>query len=307
MSGLITRITNAQQLEVKGYLRLVYGNAYKKYPEEWSQIFNVLKSDKAEERGVQNVGMGLARITAEGAETPLDSGGEGYKHSVRNFTVRLGFAITQEAEEDGQMGSTAAQNVKDMAEAFRTTKETLHANKFNYGTDTGAANLYSDGKPLFATDHPLANGGTLSNKLATNAQISVTALENLLTQMNQVTDDRGRPKMILPKLLVHGTGTQFTVERLLKSDGQSDTANRAINAIKSTGSIPKTLMSHYLSNANTWLIVSDVDSGLTSFDRVAYSDDMYRDPKTTNLMYWGRERYSMTAFDSPRAAFAGYI
>lgn len=307
MSGLVSRATNSQQNEVKGYITLTYGDAYKKYPEEFSQMFDVIKSTKAEERILQRVGMGLARITAEGKETPLDSGREGYRQTVRNQTIRLGFAITKEAEMDGQMGSTAARNATDMAEAFKVTKETLHANIFNFGTDIGATHLYGDGKPLFATDHPLVGGSTISNRLSTLSQLSVTALENLLTQINQTTDDRGRPKMLRVKKLVVGTGLEFVANRILNSDGQSDTANRAINAIKDTKSIPGSMMSHYLSNVNSWFLTTDVENGLISFNRMSYEDYMDVDPKTRNMLYTGWERYCMTAGDSARAAFAGNI
>lgn len=305
MSGLITSATNPLQ-ELKDLVTVTYGDNYNKVPEEYSQMFDVRKSTRGEEVILQRTGMGAARVTPEGARIQLDSGGEGYRQYVRHLDITLGFAITKKAERDGQMGSTMSRGAKDLAEAFKMTKETIHANIINYGTDTGATHLYGDGKPLFATDHPLAGGGTLSNKLSTAAQLSVTSLEQLLTQMHQVTDDRGRPKPVRAKALVIGTGSVFTTERILNSDGQSDTANRAINAIKSTKSIPKHMVNHYLSNANIWFIVSDIDAGLISFQREAYSDDMTIEPLTRNKLYTGWEAYSATAGDSSRAAFGGY-
>ena len=91
---------------------------------------------------------------------------------------------------------------------------------------------------LFSTEHPTI-AGVFSNTLATAADLNETSMEQALIDIAAMTDERGLKiaargvKMIIP------SNTQFTAERLFKSQGRVGTADNDINATKSMGMIPQ--------------------------------------------------------------------
>src|SRR5262245_17259411 len=158
-------------------LNTVFGMEYDRYPEQWPEIFDVETSAKAYEEDVLMVGLGAAPVKAEGAPIQYDDGGESYIARYNHETIALGFAITEEAEEDGLYGSVGQKMARSLARSLQQTKEVKGANVINNGHS--ASFLGGDGVALFSTAHPLFGGGTLANKLTTPADLSEAALEEM--------------------------------------------------------------------------------------------------------------------------------
>ena len=154
-------------------LNTIFGMEYDMYPEQWRQVFSTEASKKAFEEDVQMYGFGAAPVKAEGAAISYDSGAEGIVARYVHETIALAFAITEEAEEDGLYGSLGAKYAKALARSMQHTKEIKGMNVLNNGFSTSASPVFGgDGKTLIATDHPLGGGGTGSNQLATNADLT---------------------------------------------------------------------------------------------------------------------------------------
>lgn len=109
----------------------------------------------------------------------------------------------------------------------------MAANVFNNGFSTSYP--IGDGAALLSTSHPLWGGGTSSNKLATPADFSESALEDLLIQIRNCVDDRNLPTPINPKQLVVGNSNYFQAVRILRTMQRVGTTDNDINAIKSVG------------------------------------------------------------------------
>ena len=79
----------------------------------------------------------------------------------------------------------------------------------------------------------------VKNTLTTQADLNETSLEQSLIDIAAITDERGLRiaakgvKMIIP------SANQFNAERLMKSQGRTQTADNDINAINSMGMIPQ--------------------------------------------------------------------
>jgi hypothetical protein len=154
-----------------------------------------------------------------------------------------------------------------------------------------------DGSNLFATTHPTI-AGTVSNTLATQADLNETSLEQSLIDIAAMTDERGLKiaargmKMIVPSEL------QFQAERLMKSQGRTGTADNDINAIVSMGMVPQGYrVNNFLTDPNAYFFITDVPNGMKYFERTPIRTAMEGDFDTGNVRYKARERYRFGVSD----------
>ncbi len=185
-----------------------FGLEYKRHPNEWRRIFQVENSTRAWEEDQLMVGFGAAQVKAEGGGVAYDQGGEGWTARYNNETIALAFAITEEALEDGQYGNLAKKYAPALARSLQHTKEVKGASILNNGFDSNYGG--GDGKPLFATDHPLWGGGEAANKLETPADLAEASLEEMLNLIGDCEDDRGIPVSLMTKCLIVPTELQWT-------------------------------------------------------------------------------------------------
>lgn len=294
---MINRAKNLRQLEPG--LNSLFGQTYNLYPKEWSDIFDTFTSDRAYEEEAMISGFGAAVKKAEGAPISYDEAGEGWVARYLHETYALGFVITEEAVEDNLYEKISTRYTRALARSMAHSKEIKAVSVLNNSQNTGY--LGGDGKPLIATDHPLLNGDTFSNKATTD--ISETALEDAYIKISQFTDERGLPIATKIKKLVVPVASTFIVERLLGSLQQSGTGDNTVNAIRTTGVMSGSYtVNHYLTDPDSWFIITDIPDGLKHFQRSPMRKGMHTDDKTGNMMYYARERYSF-GWSNPRAVF----
>ncbi len=272
-------------------LNAVFGLEYNRYPEEWRQVFDVETSTKAYEEDLLEVGFGEAPEKPEGESVQFDDAGESWVARYYHITVALAFAITEEAEEDGLYGSIGSKMSRALARSLQHTKEIRGASVLNNGFN--ASFTGGDNVSLFSNAHPLYGGGTLSNILATAADLSETSLEEMLILISTWTDDRGIPlnaraiKLIIPPQL------RFIATRILKSDFRPGTGDNDINAMKSLGELSADpAINHRLTDPDAWFIKTDIPDGLKHFVRKPVSRGVEGHFETGNVRYKARERYS---------------
>ena len=264
-----------------------WGDAYKDQPLMFSDIFEQGTSDKSYEETVELAGFGLAPTKSEGGSISYDTTYNGYTTRFTNTVYGLGFIVTEEAAEDNQYKDQATRRAKALKRSMRHTKEWIHANHFNRATDSAYAG--GDGKELLATDHPTANG-TQSNELATAADLSQSAIEDLLIQLRSAKDTRGLIMNLQPVALLTSPTDEFNAERILKSSLQSDNAENATNALK--GKFSKGAMSWaFLTDTDQWFVKTD-NPGLKLFNRRALALEKDGDFETGNFKHKATERFA---------------
>jgi phage major head subunit gpT-like protein len=216
-------------------------------------------------------------------------------------TYGLGAIITREAMEDNQYESVATRKAAKLARSMRQTKENVHANVLNRAFT--AAYAGGDGKELCATDHPTAASGDFSNELSTPAALSHTSLEQMLIQIRNATDHRGKKITLRPKKLVIPTSLMFTAEVLLKSTLRSGTANNDINAVKSMSMLSdKPAVISRLTSTTAWWIHTDAPEGLKILMRRKMTRSSEGDFETDSMKYKATERYG-TGWTDPRGIY----
>jgi hypothetical protein len=267
-----------------------YGRAYDKHPTQWTDLFEKETSDKKYEEVVESVGFGLAPIKPEGEPITYDTDSQGATSRFTHLAYALGFMITWEERRDNLYMEVSRRRSPDLAFSMQQTKETVHANIYNRGFS--ASYLGGDGKELFATDHP-SMVGSQSNELSGGADLSETAIEDMVIQIRTAVDPRGRKIQLQPRSLHIHPSDEFEAARILKSILQNDTANNAINAIRATGALPEgAKVNQYFSDTDAWFIRTNCPWSMLSFERDPMVFDEDNDFDTKNLKYAAYERYS---------------
>ena len=294
-------ISRAQLVkELEPGLNALFGLEYKQYENQHAEIYTTESSDRAFEEEVMLSGFANAQVKGEGAGVSFDQAQETFTARYTHETVALAFAITEEAIEDNLYDRLASRYTKALARSMANTKQIKSVNPLINGFGGGFTS--GDGSNLFATTHPTI-AGTVSNTLATQADLNETSLEQSLIDIAAMTDERGLRiaargvKMIIPSEL------QFTAERLMKSQGRTATADNDINAIVSMGMVPQGYrVNNYLTDTDAFYIITDVPNGMKMFNRAPLTTAMEGDFDTGNVRYKARERYSFGVSD-PRGIF----
>lgn len=279
------------------------GMSYNEY-NEYTNIFDVRTSTKNFEEIVGTYGTGLAVTKTEGGTITFDTMAQGFTARFTHIVMGLGFRITREAMEDNQYMELAAQRAKALGFSMRVTKETIAANVLN----NAFSNSYTmgsnhDGKGLCATDHPLAKGGTYSNRPSVDTDLSELALEQANIDIGGFVNDAGIKIAVRPVKLVIPRQLEFEAKRILGSDLQYDTANNAVNAMKAIGTYSGGYtINHYLTDTNAWFVLTDCPDGMIMFQRRALEVSQDEEFNTENIAFKATERYSFGWAD-PRGIY----
>jgi hypothetical protein len=291
-------ISRAQLVkELEPGLNALFGLEYKRYDNESSEIYVTESSDRAFEEEVMLSGFANADVKAEGQGVSYDEAQETYTARYTMETIALAFAITEEAIEDNLYDRLASRYTKALARSMSNAKQVKAAVPLNNGLPSVATYKTGDAVSLFSTNHTTINGA-VSNTLTTQADLNETSLEQSLIDIAAMTDERGLKiaargvKMIVP------SANQYQAERLLKSQGRTQTADNDINAINSMGMIPQGYrVNHFLNDSDSFYIITDVPNGMKHFERTPLTTSMEGDFDTGNVRYKARERYVFGASD----------
>ena len=294
-------ISRAQLVkELEPGLNALFGLEYKRYDNQHAEIYATESSDRAFEEEVMLSGFANADVKAEGAGVSFNDAQETYTARYTMETIALAFAITEEAIEDNLYDRLSSRYTKALARSMSNAKEVKGAAPLNNGLPAiaaGTAFQTGDGVNLFSTAHPTI-AGTVANTLTTQADLNETSLEQSLIDIAAMTDERGLKiaargvKMIVP------SANQYQAERLLKSQGRTQTADNDINAINSMGMIPQGYrVNQFLNDSDSFYIITDVPNGMKHFERTPLTTSMEGDFDTGNVRYKARERYVFGASD----------
>jgi hypothetical protein len=266
-----------------------FGQDYNDHPQFVDKMFDIRSSDMAFEEDVELTGFGLIATKNEGGPISYDAMKQGYTSRYTHVSYALGFIVTREEFDDNVYRKVGAQRSRALSRSFRVSREIIGANVLNNGfTASGNA----DGVALFSTAHPTP-AGTQSNRLATDADFSESAVEDMVKLMAQAKDSSGLPIAITPRRIIAGTDYMFEVERLMKSVSRVGTADNDINALRSMGLFTgEPIINPYLTDSDAWFVTTDAQDGLIGYNRTPLEIRRDNDFDTLNLKVAGFTRYS---------------
>lgn len=266
-----------------------WGRMYNEHVAEYTDLFEMETSDKAYEEDVEITGFGLAPIKPEGTAIVYDTETQASVTRYTNVAYALGYIVTYEELRDDLYESVSKRRAQALAFSMRQTKENVGAAVYNNAfssTYTGG-----DGVSLINTAHPTL-AGNQSNQLTTAADLSETAIEDLVIQIMQTQNNRGLKISNLPQSLHVPPAYWFESNRILKSILQNDTANNAINVLRATNALPKGIkVNHYFTSNTAWFIRTNIPRSMQWFERETISFDQDNDFDTKNAKAACYERY----------------
>lgn len=273
-----------------------FGLGYSRYDDEYKAIFDIEQSMMNYERDVNVHGFGMAAVKPEGTAVQYDTMAEGWAYSYIHVPYALGFTITHEAMADNLYMKLAKQNTEELGKALREAKETVAANILNRAFSNSY--VYADGIELCSTAKLLSGGGTYANKLAVDADLSESSLEQALIDIGGFVNDRSMKSKIMPKKIIVPRQLEFEVQRILKSNLRVSTADNDINVVKEGRYLPEGwVVNHYLTDSDAWFIKTDCARGLVHFVREPVKIDSDLEFNTDNILVKAYERYSFGSTD----------
>ena len=286
-----------------------FGMGYDTEQDEYSQIFSVRTSDKKFEQDVSMAGLGLFGVKPEGENVTYDSANQGFVHQFNHLTYSSGIIITREAFSDNQYNIDVFKpRSMELGFAARTTRETIAANVLNRAFNTAyTMGTNSDSLPLCSASHVTgAPGAAVYSNLSTAGDLSELVLEGMIINIGLATDSRGKHIRLMPDKLVIPPGLMMDAERILGSTLQNDTANNAINVLKSKSWFPGGIVvNHYLTDTDAFFITTSANksgTGLVWYDRWPLEFGADNEFDTENAKYKATFRCSV-GWDDPRSTY----
>ena len=249
-----------------------FGAEYNKHGDQNGPLFDVKSSKQNYEEIVEQTSFGLAPVKAEGSSTSYDSHAQGATSRGTNVAYSLGYIVTREEKADNLYEKVSMARASSLAFSMATTRNIVGANVYNRFDDTGYTG--GDGSALGVTDHASLVGNQ-SNILATAADLSEAALEDITIQIMDAKNSRGLQIALQPQCLILPTALVYEGERILKSSLRVTSADNDINALKSMGVIPKMVVNNYLTDSDQWFVRTNAPNSMCWFDRegVEFSKD----------------------------------
>lgn len=236
-------------------------------------------------------GMGEASRKGEGAAIQYDSIDQESNTRWAVHTYVKAARLTMESIEDNVYQDLLPMYAKEIAKSLVYTKDEKRAEIFNNAYTSGETG--PDGKVLIATDHPLQAGGTSSNKLATDSDLSEDALEQMSILVDGFLNPDGLKSMYNAQYLVVPTQLKYEACRIMKSKLQTNSAENNINAINQRGDVKDYMVWKRLSDTDGWYLTTDADNSLLEVSRKGLQRKEHNDPYTFDLVISIYERYRM--------------
>jgi phage major head subunit gpT-like protein len=240
-------------------LEEIVTDSMEEFPMEHERIFNVRTMTTGIAQHTQTTGIPAVGQLAEGEEYPMDQMVQGYDKTYKAVKYGVIVPITEELLEDNQH-EDAIDRAEALARAMREAERISAASVFNNAFSTTGP----DGKSLCATDHPLPypGAGTSSNRLATDADLSLASIEDMVTLMRGTKDGSGKKVLVRPRHLIVPPSLEFLAHELLQSDSkpQASTANNltevnAVNAVRARYGLEPIVMD-YLTDDDAWFLAA---------------------------------------------------
>jgi hypothetical protein len=274
-------------LLAEGLWRVLF-NTLNRQPNQWVGVFHTHTMHKAYEEDAKVAGLGAMVPKPEGDPISFDVPimGPGVRYTPASYG--LGFRITREMWDDDLyhiMDKMAAELGRAASYKIEVDAWSLLNNAFN------PAYAGADGLPLVHSAHTRLDGGqTMGNRPAVDVDFSATAYQAALDHFKSLVDERGRPVVMNPSLLIIDPSFEWAAREILESEYKPYTANNEVNVLRSDGKMDY-LLSRYLTDSDSWFVLSD-EHDLNFFWRVKPETGEADDFLTGDALYKIYSRYA---------------
>lgn len=290
-SGRMTTGTNPRTLQFG--LDKIVQHFQNQYLGKGMDLFTSVKAEKGFYEMLQLAGMGLAAPKGEGDVLTYDSIDQDFGARFPVFTYEKSARITMEALEDNLYESWLERIGAELTKAHLYNRDYLQARILNRATvDNGP-----DSVPLLSTAHPLQAGGTNTNRLSPDLDLSEDAVEQAIILVDNFLNPDGLQSDYYSKKLIVPVALKYVAQRIFASKYRTSTADNDVNAVMDMGELEKVVVWKRLTGATTWFITTDAPNGLIHAEKKGMTTKTFNDPFTYDTIITAHSRFRELFFD----------
>lgn len=263
----------------------------KAYVGPYMEIFDRVDATKGFYEIVQVAGMGPAALRNESQVlTNFDTINQDFNPRYTIYTYEKAARASMEAIADNQYEDLVSRMAQCIATAHNVNKDLQAATILNNATTT----TWGDGVALLSTAHPLQAGGTNSNRLNPDLDLSLDAVQTAIIGVQAFKNPDGLLGMYETETLVVPPALQFVADVILNSRYKTGSMNNDINPVNRRGDITDYIVWRRLTNTTTWFILTNQKSdGLILAERQGIESKTFEDNFThdTIVNSWTRFRF----------------
>ena len=270
-------------------LRKVYVETGKERPAEAPLFFNMSDMDWNPITDQQVSGLGTMPAKSEGTQFTYD---EMIMGGTKTYTAEpygLAFEATWEAWRDELYG-VLEEMTRELARAGRNRMEVDAWSLLNNGFST-SFNGFTSGEALFSTSHAGLDGATRANRPSPDIGLSITGIQSAIVRFENMTDERGLPRLMAPVNVILGPTNKFVAREVLGSAGKPYTTDNELNAIIEEDL--SWMVCHYLTSTTMWVMAAAKGVHDLNFlwrDHPIF--DSFDDPHTKNAVFTSYQRHT---------------
>jgi len=271
-------------------LRRVYMETGKDRPLEYPSLFNVEEMDWNPVTDRQISGLGTMPAKGEGTEfirdQPIIGGSKAYTATPYGLAIE----ITWEMWRDELYG-VMRELVAGLKRASVNRQEVDAWSVLNNAFSTSYVG-FTAAEALCSTAHTGLDGTSRANRPAVEIGFSVTGLQNAITRFENMTDERGLPRLMAPTLALIAPANKFVAREILGSGHKPYTANNEINALIAEDL--SWMVCHYFTTATYWFLAASKGVHDLNFlwrDHPIF--DSFDEPLSKNALFTSYQRHTV--------------
>jgi hypothetical protein len=236
--------------------------------------------------------LGGLQVIPEGSPIIWETWKQGSSKTVYFDPVGLGVQITKVLYDDDRKSIT--RNIPaQLAASAAYYKEVRFWDLLNSGFVT-TTRVGIDGVALFSAAHTRVDFATAGNNTATSAALSETTLTAALDAFETLTNEKGMPIKVKPKVLIIPPALKWVAKRLLMSELRPGYSDNDVNVVKDEGL--RYMVCHYLTSTTAWFLLADKHD-LQFIWRTKMAVESGDDINTGNALFKITGRFTVDFFD----------
>lgn len=270
-------------------IRKVLVDTGKERPLEYPLFFNVEDMGWNPVRDRQISGLGTMPAKPEGSQFTLDEPILGGEKEYEADPFGLAIEFTWEMWRDEQYG-VMREMAAELKRASNNRQEVDAWDVVNGAFDVSKTG-YTAGESLCSTAHVGLDGVTRANRPAPDIGFSLTGIQSAILRFENMTDERGLPRLMTPVMALIGPANKFAAREILGSSGKPFTADNELNALLEEDL--SWMVVHYFTSQTQWFLAAAKGVHDLNFlwrDHPIF--DSFDDPWTKNAVFTSYQRHT---------------
>lgn len=248
------------------------------YTGPYKSLFKEKVHKKAFYEAVKTAGMQIAGISGEAQTISYDTYDQFWTKKWPMIKYEKSARVTLEHKIFNLYQDMISIMGKEIAKGHMYNEDMQCANVLNNAFDSAITG--GDGLNLAAATHPLQAGGVGDNLVTLD--FDEDSLEQMCIKIDKIKNDDGLVGKFEAQDLVYPTDLKYEVQRVLKSDYTPNTANNAVNIVRTD--IKRAFQWKHLSDPDAFFITTNAENGLAMVRALPLQTESWKENKTRDVI-----------------------